>query len=424
MVSKWKMMTLACVALGLIAALGASGQSRINLVVWFPSAGDTSSPAREQFNKGFESRHPNVKVVEAAQPNDNWDQLLKAANLAGNGPDVVKLWPGSPTTDYIPFLLPLGKYLDAKFIANRYGWELAREGFKTTGEVYGIPDAAYSYCIWYNKTLLAKVGVTEKNLPKSWDELLGVCGKLKANGITPFVVGTKDGYIVQWGVACLLTTMMGTDGPAKVEDLSYKYVGSEVQKATEMWQELAKRGYLNADAASLSTGDDMDMSFVNGGGAMLLSGNWELTALSKGGMTDNLGFFPFPAVDPKGRFKDYNYAGPGSNYCITKYTKHPDEAAAYIKELATDKDFELATANERGDLPVDLSFDASKVTNPYTRKFSEILKAGKNVIILDLVPLNAFNEFVRMGGSITLNKMSAAEVMAIMDKEIEKMKNQ
>jgi hypothetical protein len=185
-------------SLALALVMGALGlatgaQSKTNLVVWFPSSGNLDSAARFKFNSEFEARHPTAKVVETPQPNDNWDELFKAANLAGNGPDVVMLWPGTPTTDYASYLLPLDKYLDKPYLDSLTGWELAKVGFKSSGATLGIPSSGYVYCFWYNKAIMAKIGFDGSNPPKSYDEFLALCGKLKAKGITPVVTGTRDG---------------------------------------------------------------------------------------------------------------------------------------------------------------------------------------------------------------------------------------
>jgi ABC-type glycerol-3-phosphate transport system substrate-binding protein len=424
MIGKIRTAIIACMAaaIWITASCAAFAEAKANIVVWFPSSGNTDSTTRTAFNAYFEKKYPQAKIVETPQPNDNWDELFKAANLAGNGPDVVCLWPGAPTTDYAPFLLPLNAYLDDATMASLSGWELARVGFKTTGPVYGIPTNGYIYCIWYNKQLLAKVGVTDKNPPRSWNEFLAVCGKLKAQGIVPFVLGTRDGYIVQWGVGCLVTSLMGKEGASRVIDPSYAFVGSEVQKATELWQELGKRGYLNKDASSLSTGDEQDRVFTTGGGAMLLSGNWEYKSLGSA-MKDNLGFFAFPAVDPNGPNKDCIYAGPGYNICVTKYSRHVNEAVAYAKEFTTNPDRVIGQAQETGDLPLIKGFDASQIKDPLIRQYAQILGRSQATVILDLIPLNAFNEFVRMGGALTLGKMSAKDAMVLMDKEIGKLKS-
>ena len=45
----------------------------------------------------------------------------------------------------------------------------------------------------YNKDLFAKYGLSE---PQTWEEFLLICEKLKSQGITPIVLGSKDDWPV------------------------------------------------------------------------------------------------------------------------------------------------------------------------------------------------------------------------------------
>jgi raffinose/stachyose/melibiose transport system substrate-binding protein len=423
-----KMRTILSLALAIVMTFslaacnsGGSGKGKsakkVTLVEWYVSSTTAVDNAKNKMISDFEAANPNIKIDQVAQSGDNYDELLKAADLAHNGPDIQDLWPGSPTTNYIDYLVPLNKYLSAQFMSDRFGWDLTRKGLTTTGNVYGIPMDAYVYCVWYNKDLLAKVGVSDSNTPKTWDDLLSVCAKLKDQKITPFILGSKDGYIAQWGVGALMCTLMGDKGASEVTAKGFKFEGSQVQTAIELWQELSKNGYINTDNAELAVGDDQDKKFALGQGAMLISGNWEFQTLSQS-MGSKLSFFTFPAADPNNPNKDYNYAGPGLNLCISNYSKNIDQAVSYIKYAASNETYLIGEDNQNGQMPTLKTIDTSKITNPYMQKFSSILNSGNNAIILDLVQLDAYNSFVKMGSEITNGKMSAKDACIMMDKAI------
>ena len=53
--------------------------------------------------------------------------------------------------------------------------------------------------IWiYNKDLFDKAGLDADKPPKTWDEFLAACDKLKAAGIAPVGGGIQDGYWGEW----------------------------------------------------------------------------------------------------------------------------------------------------------------------------------------------------------------------------------
>ncbi|SAK77756.1 extracellular solute-binding protein [Caballeronia temeraria] len=50
----------------------------------------------------------------------------------------------------------------------------------------------HSWGLFYRKYLFQTVGISEE--PKTWDQLMDTCKKLKAAGITPFSVGGRDAW--------------------------------------------------------------------------------------------------------------------------------------------------------------------------------------------------------------------------------------
>ncbi len=181
----------------------ASEKDPIEIVLWHPASfmyGDGNQNPEDTFAgqkiAEYEKAH-NVKITIVSQPQDNFDNLFKAANMAKNGPDAVWLWTGSMTADYAPFLVSLNDYLTEEDMAGHFGWNLASEDYDETKNIYGIPFTSYTYVMYYNKALFAQAGLTENDVPKTWDSFMDVCEKLKGAGITPFVGGAKDGYIAQ-----------------------------------------------------------------------------------------------------------------------------------------------------------------------------------------------------------------------------------
>ena len=49
-----------------------------------------------------------------------------------------------------------------------------------------------SYGLFYNKSMLKQAGLSEP--PKTFDDLLAACDRLKAHNIIPIAYGDRDGY--------------------------------------------------------------------------------------------------------------------------------------------------------------------------------------------------------------------------------------
>lgn len=57
------------------------------------------------------------------------------------------------------------------------------------GKMFAVPFAAVSHAVYYNKDIFAKEGI---EIPTTFEELLAVCEKLQAAGITPFANGVAE----------------------------------------------------------------------------------------------------------------------------------------------------------------------------------------------------------------------------------------
>ena len=510
----------------------------VELVLWHPASfvyGDGEQKPEDTFAgqaiAQYEKEH-NVKITIVSQPQDNFDNLFKAANIAKNGPDIVWLWPGSMTVDYAPFLLPLNDYLTDDIIDSHFGWELASEGYNSENTIYGIPFTSYIYVMYYNKALFQEAGLAEDDIPETWDEFLEVCETLKQAGITPFVCGAKDGYIGQWGISALLSTMLGSDtslvssgeplsGTAYEEAAadshfgwelasegynsentiygipftSYIYVmyynkalfqeaglaeddipetwdeflevcetlkqagitpfvcgakdgyigqwgisallstmlgsdtslvssgeplsGTAYEEAAALWAQLGENGYINEDALSYEANGNAVTEFINGNGAMYLNSDWVSDPIYEG-LGDDGGIFPFPAADASNPNADYNYAGVGCNLCVVNYSQHTEEAVEFVKWF-TSEEFELGYINEAGILPNCTTISEEDLTISDAKKeMYSLLKNGNNSIQVDLMPLNAFNTMVRNGSLLTMGKMDASEFTRLVDEELAK----
>lgn len=395
----------------------------VELVLWHPASfvyGDGEQKPEDTFAgqaiAQYEKEH-NVKITIVSQPQDNFDNLFKAANIAKNGPDIVWLWPGSMTVDYAPFLLPLNDYLTDDIIDSHFGWELASEGYNSENTIYGIPFTSYIYVMYYNKALFQEAGLAEDDIPETWDEFLEVCETLKQAGITPFVCGAKDGYIGQWGISALLSTMLGSDTSlvSSGEPLS----GTAYEEAAALWAQLGENGYINEDALSYEANGNAVTEFINGNGAMYLNSDWVSDPVYEG-LGDDVGIFPFPAADASNPNADYNYAGAGCNLCVVNYSQHTEEAVEFVKWF-TSEEFELGYINEAGILPNCTTISEEDLTISDAKKeMYSLLKNGNNSIQVDLMPLNAFNTMVRNGSLLTMGKMDASEFTRLVDEELAK----
>ena len=144
-----------------------SGKIRYQLVA---SVADEINAAQKLIDGSFKQMFPNIDVSVEPTP-DKRDEKLIASMVAGNAPDVIDTW----RDDVIKYadrgqILDVGPYVDrdlsAADVADFHQWQW-NDFVLPSGIRFGMPKYVNLMVLWYNKDLLAKVGVNPPD--DSWD---------------------------------------------------------------------------------------------------------------------------------------------------------------------------------------------------------------------------------------------------------------
>ena len=168
----------------------------ITISFWYDDPGPEGYQRYAQAIEDYQKIHPNVKfdVNKSLGWGDYWAKLpVAVAN--GTGPDLMHFhlnWYG----DFIPGLAePYPDDLTAALVEGFSGVEPMMYESKT----YTIPVGNMTGAIFYNKEMWAEAGLTDKDIPKTWDELREAAKKLtKKDGDKIVVNGMDipDGYFL------------------------------------------------------------------------------------------------------------------------------------------------------------------------------------------------------------------------------------
>ena len=204
------------------------------------------------------------------------------------------------------------------------------------GSVRTIPYQPFVFTMMYNKDLFNQAGITA--LPKTMDEFLVVCQKLNAIGIPAITV--DDAYM-----ACLfgytINRLVGMDAALRMVSHN-DFTGPQVLRFGEIWEYMARNGYVHPNAAGNVWPAGQVNEFAQGRAAMYLNGTWLPNEIKGNAPNFNWGAFAFPAIDSAGDGIEANNYG-GQSFGINKNTKYPNEAFRFIVWLTTGKwDEELA----------------------------------------------------------------------------------
>ncbi|WUS00509.1 extracellular solute-binding protein [Streptomyces sp. NBC_01261] len=192
-------------ALGMTAVLGGcglgggSGDVTLRLVAadYGDSASNSSRKYWDGLVKAYEAKHPDVKVEVSVYSWNDVDREVKEMVAAGKAPDMAQIGAYADYADagrlYSTADL-LSIPVEADFL----------EPLLDAGQVnhiqYGMPFAASTRVLFYNKTLFTEAGLTP---PKDWSELAADAEALKEKGVKyPFALplGSEEAQAetMQW----------------------------------------------------------------------------------------------------------------------------------------------------------------------------------------------------------------------------------
>ncbi|MGF6985549.1 multiple sugar transport system substrate-binding protein [Paraburkholderia atlantica] len=150
---------------------------------------DATGPYFNKMAQEFEKANPGttIKIEEV-----NWDSLqqkLRTDIMGGANSDLAIVgtrWLLDFVEDDVAE--PLDNYMDAGF-RDRFICQILAPG-EIKGKVYGLPIAASTRALYYNKDLFAKAGYP--NGPKTWNDVIDASKKLKTMGIAGFGLQGKE----------------------------------------------------------------------------------------------------------------------------------------------------------------------------------------------------------------------------------------
>ncbi len=183
-------------------------------------------------------------------------------------------------------------------------------------KMYAIPKHTNVQLLWYRKSLVPTP-------PKTWDEMIQMAQKLKADGQKTYQIGITggqyEGYVVN------INNFLNMYGATVVnEDSTQATVGDKTVEALAMMKKVASSG---VTSASLSNNQEPEIFAELQNGQSAFSVNWPYVYAAMGEASPevqkDLGFAPMPTIkageEPKVTLG-------GMNFAISQYSKHPQEA--------------------------------------------------------------------------------------------------
>jgi raffinose/stachyose/melibiose transport system substrate-binding protein len=334
------LVSLVLIASFVLTACGTSKPATLSTgpvtITWYHiTTAENQKAVWQKLANEYTAAHLNVTIEITVMENEAFKTKLATLMQSGDPPDIFQSWGGGGMNAYVNagLLQDITSALDANGGAWRDTFSPGALGvYSYKGKNYGVPWDMGMVGFWYNKALFTQAGIAKP--PATWSELLDDVKALKAAGITPIAVGAGDKWPAAFWWEYLATRIGGQkafDAAAgrtgAFSDPSFVQAGEKILELVAL--DAFQSGFLGA------TWGDEATAIGNGKAAMDLMGQWAPGAFNdnspdKKGIGDNLGWFPFPAVEG-GAGAATDALGGGNGFAIGKNA--PPEAIDFAKYL-------------------------------------------------------------------------------------------
>ena len=361
-----------CVAIALLialvggAALFANGAKEEKATLQVVLNQTWNKPGFQPALKAYEAAHPGITIDLQVIPDEQFTQLIKSRFATGEYPDVY--------LDNFGQIAQIYKIPDTLVDLSKEPWVkrlVSTSGVTDGGKVYGLPMVGVPSIegVVYNKKIFQQLGVT---VPKTWDEFLAVCDKIRKAGIDPVAITAKDNWTI--GMWVVEIVPLAVQDKANIwNDLNTGKVKFDAVPAfTDVFMKMKQvvdKGYANKDmfSATYDMGNDM---VATGKAAMVVQGDWAANDILKKYSDAQIGMFPIPIV-ANARYT----SGFTAAFTIPLKSKHVEAARELLRYFATPEQVKIV-ATDWGYVPA--TTDVTVPLAPWTQDaIDNFVKKGK-----------------------------------------------
>ncbi|WP_415854410.1 ABC transporter substrate-binding protein [Sinomonas sp. G460-2] len=324
-----------------VGAASSGGGSAKELSFWnFYGPAPDSNPQSQWFVKLADdwNKTHDVKVKLRYIPNADYisGNTLQTAFASGSGPDIFLLSPGDFLRYYNGGVLQdLTGKIGADAVADFLPGTLDTR--KVDNKIFAVPMESEPLAMYYSKAAFKEIGLTDADVPKTWDELLSVAKKLTTSKRFGVSFETTPGFYQNF---TWYPFMWQGNGAPVGPDGKGAFDSQPVKNALKLWGDSIGSGV--APKKFLGTGGgDAPANLGSGYVAMQQTGIWSIADLKQKTPDFEYGLFPLPV--PAGG-KPTSVMG-GWAFCANAKGGNPSAAAEFIAWALASTD---ADSVERG----------------------------------------------------------------------------
>jgi glucose/mannose transport system substrate-binding protein len=354
------------------AASGGPGGNKLEVISWWTSGSERA--ALNVIFDNFKKSAPGVDIVNAAVAGGGGSnaQVVLATRLAANNPpDVWQTHPGGSIRAYYD----TGLLADVSSVYQQDVSSTVAKQMRTDvsvgGKEYGVSTGAHRInVLWFNRKLLAKVGVTPPASGYTIDAFLADLRKVDEAGIVPLCRGGKDAFATSELFEDTLLSAVGTKGWAALASDDFRWDSSQVDRALTSFGKML--GYSDPEAAALSW-DRATQKLAAGGCAFEAVNDSAYGELVKAGAKEgtDFGYVAFPGTDDA-------FLTVVDTFVMAANAQDRANALTFLTTIGT-KETQLAFNKVKGSTPIRTDVDVSSLP-PYQQAAAKAFRNG-NVLL-------------------------------------------
>jgi raffinose/stachyose/melibiose transport system substrate-binding protein len=311
----------------------------------------------QEFAAQYEKETGIEVTVQLFAPSDSYSQKVIAAAQANVLPDIYGILDKkSIVADFIK--AGLVSNLTNAMEADEGAWKNslfdkaladkrfdAGNSYGVTPGIYGVPIDVSNEQILYNKKLLSKAGI--KTPPQTFDEFIKDAQALRRVGITPFVSGWGELWLLDCFASNYAFNIMGEEKILATYRGQIKYTDPDWIKVFSIFAELRDKGVL-IDGIVTKGNKYAEQDFALERAAFAFNGSWCVNVYHDMNPNLDYGVIPPPPISTSFPLKIWGSAG--SSFVINASSPNKDKAIAFLKWL-TAREQQVVLARETNNLP-------------------------------------------------------------------------
>lgn len=337
----------------------AAAEDMVELEFVYHKTESNAIDAMETVINNFNAANPGIKVNFVQVP-DTATVLQSRAQL-NEMPDMF----GCTTGNMFELMFEDGIIMDLtgqEFLSSVEPSSLEMSTYN--GKNWRLPYSLSCYGLYVRTDIFEEQGLA---LPTTWDELMDVCEKLTAAGITPFALPDKT--MVYQRMERMMSFM-------SEDDTEFKQIaaGELEAKDSKLLQNYANAAlqivnYMTPESLGAEYTESYQQ-LIAGQAAMTINGGWSLATLKDYDPDIKVALIPMP--NPTGE-ESKVVVSIDTNFCISSSTKHPEECLKFFEYLAQPEVAQVYADKEGSPCVI----NGVTVSTPELSVISEAMAEGK-----------------------------------------------